>query len=343
MIIYLLLNILWDSLFIPGWFRISHYSLLSIPTQYYGESLTMSNHALIGQNVQEMHAKTILYYHDQTFSTNWDANIYRGCEHNCRYCFAQYSHRYLVKKQFFNDIYVKANAPALLAKELGKKTWNKHPVNVCGISDCYQPAEARYKIMPKVIKSFIRHQNPLVIVTKSTLPLRDIALLQQLNEVAEVSIIGSVSTLDEDKRKLIEPNTAPTRTRLTMLKKFAQEGFQTAVLFMPILPYLSDDTQNMEEIFRLTKEYQLGSINGWPLHLRGENKGVFFTFLQKSFPALLPKYEKLYKTGMVSPLYQVELQKKLSELNDKFQLYSTYSPTRPKKSRTGTQRTLFDI
>ncbi len=303
----------------------------------------MSNHALIGTNLQELHAKTILHYHEQTFSTNWDANIYRGCEHNCRYCFAQYSHRYLANNQFFDDIYVKANAPTLLVKELGNKTWHKHPVNVCGISDCYQPAEAHYKIMPKVIKSFIRHQNPLVIVTKSTLPLRDIALLQQLNQVAEVSIIGSVSTLDETKRKLIEPNAAPTRTRLSMLKKFALAGFQTAVLFMPILPYLSDDSQNMDEIFRLTKEYHLGSINGWPLHLRGENKGVFLSFLQKSFPALLPKYKMLYKTGTVSPRYQGELQQKIDGLKEKYQLYSSYSPTRPKKSRTLTQRTLFDI
>ena len=182
----------------------------------------MSENALVGKDIKELRAKSILHYHEQTFSTNWDANIYRGCEHNCRYCFAQYSHRYMAKKQFFDDIYVKSNAPELLKKELGKKTWKKLPVNVCGISDCYQPAEAHYKIMPKVIKSFIRHKNPLVIVTKSTLILRDINILKELNQVAEVSIIGSVSTLDEEKRKLIEPNAAPTIERLKMLEKYYQ-------------------------------------------------------------------------------------------------------------------------
>ncbi len=94
---------------------------------------------------KETTAKTILHFHEQQFATNWDANIYRGCEHNCRYCFAQYSHNYLENKDFFNNIIVKSNSPELLYKELGKRKWNKPPVNVCGISDCYQPAEKKYK------------------------------------------------------------------------------------------------------------------------------------------------------------------------------------------------------
>jgi len=217
----------------------------------------MPNEERIPKKLKELRVKTILHYHEQTFSTNWDANIYRGCEHNCQYCFAQYSHRYLETDNFFQDIFVKSNAPDLLNKELSKKQWKRPPVNVCGISDCYQPAEANYKIMPRVIKSFIRNKNPLVIVTKSTLILRDIELIKELTKMAEVSIIGSVSTLDEEKRILIEPNTAPTSARLKMLKKFREIGCKTMVLFMPIIPHISDDPQNMDEIFRLTKEYQI--------------------------------------------------------------------------------------
>jgi len=301
----------------------------------------MSKNGILGKMVKELKAKSMLHYHERTFSTNWDANIYRGCEHNCRYCFAQYSHRYLDTDKFFEDIFVKSNAPEILSKELGKRSWRKFPVNVCGISDCYQPIEAEYKIMPKVIKSFQKNGNPLVVVTKSTLILRDIELIKELNKIAEVSVIISVSTLDERKRILIEPNAAPTIGRLKMLKKFHKIGCQTAVLLMPIIPYISDDDKNLDEIFRITKEYNLGSINAWPLHLHGKTKGVFYSFLQEHYPKLLPKYQILYQNGKVTNKYKIDLQKKIRNLRSKYQLYSVYKPTKPKK-REWIQQTLFD-
>jgi len=290
--------------------------------------------------LKETTAKTILHYHKQQFATNWDANIYRGCGHNCRYCFAQYSHNYLENTDFFNDIYVKTNSPELLYKELGKIKWDKSPVNVCGISDCYQPVEREYKIMPKVIKSFIAKRNPLVITTKSTLLLRDIDLIKELMKVAEVSIIVSVSTLDEEKRRLIEPNAASTIDRLKMLKKFNEIGCKTSVLFVPIIPFISDDQENLDAIFRIIKEYNLGSINAWPLHLRGNTKKVFFVFLQDNFSDLLPKFKELYQTKNASKEYCKDLFCRIEKLKDKYQLHSTYKPT--ESIRKPIQTSLFD-
>jgi len=291
--------------------------------------------------LKETVAKTILHYHEQQFATNWDANIYRGCGHNCRYCFAQYSHKYLENKDFFNDIFVKSNAPELLFKELAKPKWDKSPVNVCGISDCYQPEEANYKIMPRVIKSFIARRNPLVIGTKSTLILRDIELIKKLNNITEVSVIISVSTLNEEKRKLIEPDAAPTIERLKMLKRFEEIGCKTTVLFMPIIPFISDDQENLDEIFKITKEYNLGSIIAWPLHLRGNTKKVFYSFLNEHFPHLLVEYQKLYQKGNVSKEYSFELQNRVMELRKKYQIFSSYKPTKPKKN-IEIQMSLFD-
>ena len=182
--------------------------------------------------------------------------------------------------------------------------------------------------MPRVIKSFIARRNPLVIGTKSTLILRDIELIKELSKVAEVSVIISVSTLDEDKRKFIEPDAAPTIERLRMLKKFEDIGCKTSVLFMPIIPYISDDIENLDEIFKITKKYNLGSINAWPLHLRGNTKKVFYDFLREHFPDLLPKYYKLYKKGNVSKEYSIELHKRIFELRNKYQLFSSYKPTK---------------
>lgn len=291
--------------------------------------------------LKEIIAKTILHHHEKQFATNWDANIYRGCGHNCRYCFAQYSHKYLENKDFFSDINVKSNAPELLYRELAKPKWDKSPVNVCGISDCYQPEEENYKIMPRVIKSFIARRNPIVIGTKSTLILRDIELIKELNDIAEVSVMISVSTLDEYKRKLIEPDTAPTIERLKMLKQFEKIGCKTSVLFMPIIPYISDDQENLDKIFRITKEYNLGSINAWPLHLRGNTKKVFYTFLQEHFPNLLGEYQKLYIKGNVSQEYSFELQNRVMELRKKYNIFSSYKPTNPIKKKE-MQMSLFD-
>ncbi|OQY03004.1 MAG: hypothetical protein B6I20_05920 [Bacteroidetes bacterium 4572_117] len=290
---------------------------------------------------KEITAKSILHYHERQFATNWDANIYCGCGHNCRYCFAQYSHKYLETTDFFNNIFVKSNAPGLLYREFDKKKWDKSPVNVCGISDCYQPVETEYEIMPKVIKSFIAKRNPLVIGTKSTLILRDIDLIKKLNNIAEVSILISVSTLNEAKRKLIEPDAAPTIERLKMLKKFSDIGCKTSVLFMPIIPFISDNQENLDKIFQITKEFNLGSINAWPLHLHGNTKKVFYEFLSTHFARLLPEYIKLYKKGSVSKEYSINLQKRVSALRDKYQLHSTYKPTKPRINKE-IQLSLFD-
>ena len=147
--------------------------------------------------------------------------------------------------------------------------------------------------------------------------------------------------LDENKRKLIEPNTAPTIERLKMLREFTTIGCNTAVLLMPVIPYISDGERNLDEIFQIVKEYDLGSINAWPLHLRGRTKCVFYTFLSEHFPELLPKYRILYWSGNVSEEYRFNLQKRIRHLRDKYQLYSVYRPTPPRDSEW-TQRTLFE-
>lgn len=274
----------------------------------------------------EILAKTALHYHERTFATNWDLNIYRGCGHRCRYCFAQYSHKYLSSKDFFGEIFVKTNIAEVLNKEFLKKSWKFEPVTVCGISDCYQPIEARYKLMPKVLEVFIRHKNPIVITTKSTLILRDIELIKQLNEVASVNIATSVSSFDDDIRKKIEPNAPPTIERLKMLKEFKKMGCKTTVLFMPIIPYLTDDPYNLDKILKTTSEFGIDNIITGSLHLRGNTKNVFFSFIKDNYPDLLKKYSELYKGSNASKEYRSNLHKDTRNLRKKYCLFNTFSP-----------------
>jgi DNA repair photolyase len=272
-----------------------------------------------------INAKSILHYHKKTFSTNWDANIYRGCGHRCIYCFAQYSHKYL-EADFFKDIFVKTNAAEILAKEFSKKGWKGHPVCIGGVSDPYQNAEADFEIIPKVLKVFIEYKNPLVFATKSILLLRDIDLFAELAKVTEVSVAVSVSVLNENYRKLIEPNAPAALDRLNMLKKLKDIGCNTGILLMPILPHISDDNENLEEIFRIAKSLEVDFISTWPLHLRGKTKPYFFNFLLQRFPQLLPIYKELYRrSSEVDSEYRNSIMIKIKKLRQKYQLFNKYN------------------
>ena len=110
---------------------------------------------------------------------------------------------------------------------------------------------------------------------------------------------------------------------------------------MPIIPFISDDKENLNEIFRITKEYNLGSINAWPLHLRGNTKNVFYDFLQEHYAHLLPRFKSLYSKANVSKKYAYSLQLVIEKLRKKYQLYSNYKPTKAVK-KDGTQMSLFD-
>lgn len=268
-------------------------------------------------------AKSMLHYHDTEFSTNWDANIYRGCGHRCAYCFAQYSHKYL-EADFFDDIFVKTNAAEVLTREFSKRSWRRAPVCIAGVSDAYQPFERDCSIMPGVLKAFIQAKNPLAFATKSTLPLRDLDLFAQLAKVTRVDIAVSISVINEDDRRLIEPFAAPAKERLEMLRVFKSIGCTTGVLFMPILPYIGDTDENLESVFSLSAEANIDHMNVYPLHLRGKTKAPFLNFIAQNYPSLLPKYSELYKGGYVNQEYANDLKKRVYQFKRKYGLMSSY-------------------
>jgi len=288
---------------------------------------------------KELKAKSALHYHAKAFANNWDLNIYRGCGHHCRYCFAQYSHKYLNSNDFFEEIFVKTNIAEPLEKELSKKKWRKDKITVCGVSDCYQPLEKHYKLMPKILRLFKKYRNPMTISTKSTLALRDIDLIKDLAKVADVEIVTSVSTLDESIRKKIEPAAPPAKERIKMLKEFKKVGCKIFVLLMPIIPHLTDGDDNLEEIFKLMKKCGVEEVIAGTLHLRGNTKKEFFKFIKEEIPELEEKLRKLYVGAYASKEYRKNLGLKIKKLRIKYNLHKSYEP----KTKKIVQLTLFDI
>ncbi len=279
--------------------------------------------------IHEIVCKSALSKHEHAFPTVWDVNPYRGCTMGCRYCFAQYSHKYLNLSNFFSDIVLKSNIAEILHNELRKKSWKAEQIKLGGISDIYQHAEKKYELLPQLIDVLKKSRNPVFIQTKSTLILRDLELIKELSKVTSVDISTSISTFDEDFRKIIEPGAPSALERMEMLQQFAGICRHTIVSFMPIIPLISDTEENLDLAFRLTKEFKLDSIIAYPLHLRGKTKLPFFNLIQTHYPEIFPHFSNLYKTPNLDSLYAEKLFKKLDILRSRYQLFGTYSIVQP--------------
>jgi DNA repair photolyase len=276
---------------------------------------------------------------------HWDLNIYRGCEHGCNYCYAMYSHRYLEKKEkysspgeeksaFFQRICVKTNIAEALEKQLGASSWKKEVINIGGVCDSYQPAEDKYELMREVLALMIEYKNPVIISTKSDLILRDFGLLEELAELTYVNIAVTVTTMDEKLSSLLEPLASSPEKRFSVLWKFKDTAASTGLHMMPILPFLTDSTENLEQILSLAAECKVDYALPGILYLRGETRKHFFNFLALNFPELPDPYRKLYAKGGADRTYKAGLYGVLKLLIEKYQLSGDYMrPMETKLSR----------
>src|SRR5262245_46331591 len=181
----------------------------------------------------------------------WTVNPYHGCTHSCHYCFARAFHSYLdlgVGEDFSSKIVVKTNVVDVLRRELASPRWTGESIAMGTATDPYQHCEGRFRLMPGILQALADFANPLSILTKSTMIVRDLELFVRLAKVADVSVAMSVGTLDESVRCVVEPGTPPGRKRLEILARFAEAGIRTSVLVAPILPGLTDDDEHLDEV-----------------------------------------------------------------------------------------------
>lgn len=236
----------------------------------------------------------------------WDLNIYRGCSHNCKYCYARYTHDYLGEDDF-SKIFVKTNIAEQLDKELSSPDWKREIINIGGVTDSYQEAEAEMKIMPEVLKVLIKHKTPAIISTKSDLILRDYDLISELSQITYVNIASTITTMDESVRKKIEPNGSPSLDRFKMLKEFRNTNASVGLHTMPIIPYLTDSYINIKNLCIEAKEANVHYMLPGVLYLRGTTRKVFFDFINKEYHDKYDSIKELYKTGGASKTYKDKL------------------------------------
>lgn len=280
---------------------------------------------------KEIEAKIALTELKRKIPYGWDLNIYRGCQHECQYCYAMYSHKYLGSDDFFNEIYVKSNILEALEKQLSQENWNREVINIGGVTDSYQEAEGVYTLMPGILKLMIKYKNPIIISTKSKLVLRDYDLIDQLSQLTYVNIAETITTMDEEIRKKIEPGACSGRERFEVLKEFRKTRASIGVHVMPIIPMLTDGKENLEIIISNAKDCGADYLLPGTLYLRGNTRKHFLSFMENEYPHLVDDFKGLYKKGGADKAYKTKLYETVNALRTKYQVSSSYmKPMREK-------------
>jgi DNA repair photolyase len=248
---------------------------------------------------------------------DWTINPYRGCSHACVYCFARPTHTYLdmnAGRDFETKIVVKVNAPQVLRRELAAKRWKGEHIAMGTGTDPYQRAEGRYRLMRGIMEALIDHRNPFSILTKGTLILRDLDLLQKAAEVAPVSAAFSIGTLDEQVWRETEPGTPHPRARMEAVRSLTDAGIPTGILMAPILPGISDRPDQLREVVEAAIDAGATHVSPIMLHLRPGVREEFLPWLENEHPDLVERYLQMYRQPYGPKAMREALGRKVSSL-----------------------------
>ncbi len=220
-------------------------------------------------------------------------NLYRGCSHGCIYCDSR-SKCYHMEHDF-EDIEVKENAVELLENALKRKR-KKCMIGTGSMTDPYIPLEEKIGNVRKAISLIYEYGFGFTLITKSNRILRDIDLLQKINEKTKCVVQMTLTTYDEELCRKIEPNVSSTRERFEVLKKLREVGIPTVVWLSPILPFINDTEENISGILDMCIEAKVYGVIcfGMGLTLREGNREYFYENLDRLFPGLTEKYVKTY-------------------------------------------------
>lgn len=252
-----------------------------------------------GLTFHEVVAKTALNQVPTASSMpfHWTVNPYRGCSHQCVYCFARQTHTYLdfdAGDDFDRQVVVKVNVADVLRAELGRRSWRHELVALGTNTDPYQRAEGRYRLMPDIIRTLADSGTPFSILTKGTLIRRDIPLLVEAARSVPIEIAMSIAMYDEALQHAIEPGTPSTQARLDTVRALSDAGFRVSVFLMPILPHLTDSIAAIDTALRRIKDAGADHVVYGALHLRPGVKPWFMQWLEREHPELLSSYRGLY-------------------------------------------------
>lgn len=254
----------------------------------------------------------------------WTINPYRGCEFGCRYCYARYTHEFMEMRdgmEFEQKIYVKQHAAGLLRHEL-RKVKPHESIALGTATDPYQPAERRYEVTRAILEEFARHRGfELGIVTKSNLILRDLELLQQVAKTNRLSIHITITTLDVNLARILEPRAPRPDLRLDAVRTLAQSGLRVGMSCSPVVPGITDAPADLEALIYAASEAGADYVFANALFLKPCSAAVFLPFLEQNFPHLADNYRRRYHDrAFIAPAYAKRLSELVRSLRAKYKM-----------------------
>ena len=288
-------------------------------------------------------------------------NPYRGCIHGCAYCYARNTHEYLgynAGLDFETKIVVKPEAPQLFRKFLLRKAWQPEWISISGVTDCYQPAEREFRLTRQCLEVAWEFRQPVGLVTKNALVLRDLDLLAQLAEWNLVHVFLSVTTLRPELARIMEPRTSIPEARLRAIRALSEAKIPVGAMVAPIIPGLTD--AEIPSILKAVKEAGAQVAGHVLLRLPLTVEPVFREWLQRTHPQEQTKIEGRLQQARRGKLYDAEWGERMRGTGEtaeqigrlfrvfahKFGLEGPLSPLETKHFRRPApatrQRTLFD-
>ncbi|MDN3550737.1 PA0069 family radical SAM protein [Mucilaginibacter aquaedulcis] len=237
------------------------------------------------QLFEETPKKIVSESHSPDLSHMYSINPYQGCEHGCIYCYARNSHEYYgfsAGLDFERKIIIKRNAPELLEQYFNKKNYKPVCIMLSGNTDCYQPVERRLEITRRLLEMFLHYKNPVSIITKNNLVLRDLDILTELASMNLVHVNVSITSLNEQLRQKLEPRTVTATGRLAVIQKLAEKGIPVRVMAAPIIPGLNSN--EVPNIIKAAADRGALAAGFTIVRLNGSIAEIFSDWIYKAFP-----------------------------------------------------------
>jgi DNA repair photolyase len=239
----------------------------------------------------------------------WSLNPYMGCAHRCTFCYVRAFELRADRPaddRYGRSIRVKTNVAEVLRRELARPSWAGETVAIGAATDPYQPAEGRYELTRRCLEALRDASNPFSLITRSPMIVRDVDVLADAAARAQVGVVFSVPTLDEEVWRRTEPGTPPPRRRLEALSRLVAAGISAGVGMAPILPGISDSPEQLEQVVRAAREAGATSVWANVLYLKAGTREHFLEALAADWPEERERYERLYASRAYLPKTETE-------------------------------------
>jgi DNA repair photolyase len=251
----------------------------------------------------------------------WSLNPYGGCVHRCRFCFAV-QYRVVAdqgtQQDFGTRLFIKTNFVEVLARELRRPRLQGEHITVGTATDPYQPVEGRYRLTRGSLELLREHANPMSLLTKSPMIVRDVDLLAEIAHIASAEVFFSITTVDLDLWHTLEPGTANPFKRLGAMRTLRRSGVSAGVMMAPILPGITDSEASISAVAAAAREFDAASLNIAPLRLAPHVKEFYLGFIGDEYPDLLPRYKRAYPGTYAPPEYRERLHERVERIRERY-------------------------